>query len=174
MRPALVVFSLAVAACSPDRSVMPDRTHLPPAAIAAFQAHIQTLGQGNLVCSDTAIDSAARVGGYINDDSVEDYAIETRALACSTRDDAAAVAYFCGRFSCAFPALISRGTNWDVVPLMVGNQVEVRDHYQETRFVVRQVNFGDPGGDTVLVREYAWREDQLTRVAEYPERSPPS
>jgi hypothetical protein len=170
MRLPIILSGLLVVACSPrEIAALPD-DRLPQAALAAFQRHVETLGDGTLTCSAAAIEAAPRATGFINDDLTPDYAIDTGRISCQASGDAAPTAYFCGLYTCAFPALISNGDDWRVVPLMSGNEIEVRTVYQSTHFQVRQVNFGDPGGDTVVVREYAWRDGELVRVTERSEQ----
>lgn len=157
-----------LAACS--RTEPPaDDLSLPPAAIAAFQDHVRTLGRGVLNCSADSIESAHRVAGFVNEDFVPDFAIDTRDLACTTTDDSLSLAYFCGLSMCAYPVLMSDGDGWQVIPLMAGNAIAVEERYQDTLFIVRQMNYGDPARDTILVREYGWRDEGLVRLSEYVE-----
>lgn len=163
------VLSLSlIAGCAPA-AAPPGDAGLPPAAIAAFQSHVQTLGKGVLNCTARSIEAAHRVSGYINDDDRPDYAIDTRDLRCTTSDDSLSYAYFCGRSMCSYPALVSEGDGWRVIPLMSGNAISVERRYQDSLFIVRQMNAGDPGRDSILVREYGWRDGELVRLAEYAE-----
>jgi hypothetical protein len=170
MRIPILLSGLVIAACSPQTATTLPDDRLPAAAIAAFQTHAATLGDGALTCSAEAIEQAPRVSGYVNDDMAVDYAINTARLGCEASGDATHMAYFCGLYTCAFPALMSVGESWVVVPLMSGNEIEITTVYQDTRFHVRQINFGDPGGDTIVVREYGWQDGQLVRLAERSEQ----
>ena len=159
---------LAVVGCSRDPAPLPDEARLPAAALAAFQSHLRTMSDGDLVCSNAAIEAAPRVVGYINDDRLPDYAIATQDLQCRS-ELGSAVAYFCGGSICAFPALMSDGADYQVVWLMSGNEISTRTDYQEARFVVRQGVFAGSAGSRVSVREYVWRNGALTRVFEHEE-----
>lgn len=156
---------LVLAACTPAPPGAPDEGALTGGAIDAFQRHVEQLGRGRLVCSREAVRAAQRVSGDINEDGIVDHVIDTQTLDCSTQDHTAAVSYFCGLRICAYPAIISDGDGWRVIPMMAGNSIEFVAHYHDARVLVRQLNYADPSGDTILVREYAWRDGDLARVA---------
>ncbi|MFY0636636.1 hypothetical protein [Maricaulis maris] len=156
---------LALSGCSRDPAPLPDEVGLPAAALSAFQAHLRTMSEGDLVCPDAAIEAAPRVTAYLNDDRLPDYAIATQDLDCES-EITSSVAYFCGGSICAFPALVSEGEDYRVVWLMSGNEIEAQSHYREERFVVRQLSYAGSRGSAVLVREYSWIDGALRRVAE--------
>ena len=164
-----------LAACSaapPPDERTEDR--LPPAAVAAFQAHLREISDGTLVCRDDSIAQLGHVTGHINDDAVRDYALLTQDLRCETRIEASTVAWFCGASGCAFPALVSEGEGFRVIPLMSGHRVRVARHYREDRFEVHQARAtGYPGG-VIEIREYAWRDGALRSVREYHTSEPPT
>jgi|GEM_PF-3148243 len=160
-----LVAVMALSACSGEPDPLPDEARLPGAAVAALQSHLTRMSEGDLTCSEAAIEAAPRAVGFINDDRLPDFAISTQDLQCRS-ELGSAVAYFCGGSICAFPALMSEGTDYRVIWLMSGNEVSTRTDYQEARFVVRQGVFAGSAGSRVAVREYVWRDGTLTRVFE--------
>ncbi|WP_041636977.1 hypothetical protein [Maricaulis maris] len=156
---------VALSACADEPDPLPDEARLPGAAVAALQVHLTAMSDGDLTCSDAAIEAAPRAVGYINDDRLPDYAISTQDLQCRS-ELGSAIGYFCGGSICAFPALMSDGADYQVVWLMSGNEVTTRSDYREERFVVRQAVFNGSAGSGVAVREYVWRDGALRRVFE--------
>ena len=150
---------------APETGLADDR--LPAEALAAFQDHVRTLGQGDLICPAEAIEAAPRVSIDINDDGIADYALETARLRCSASEGYAPQAFFCGGRICAFPAIVSAPEGWRVISVMSGNAIEAVAHYRQGRFRVFQHDFGDPSGNRVVIREYTWQDDHLARVSEY-------
>lgn len=165
MRPVTTLCLVALSACSGEPDPLPDEARLPSAAVAALQSHLTRMSEGDLTCSEAAIEAAPRAVGFINEDRLPDYAISTQDLQCHS-ELGSAVAYFCGGSICAFPALMSDGADYRVIWLMSGNEVSTRTDYQEARFVVRQGVFAGSAGSRVAVREYVWRDGALTRVFE--------
>ena len=159
------VAALGLSACSGEPDPLPDAASLPASALAAFQDHLQTMSEGDLSCTDAAIEAVPRAVGFVNDDPQPDYALVTQHLRCRS-DRGSALAYFCGQQICAFPALMSDGEGYRVIWLMSGNEIETRTDYQETRFVVRQGGYAGADRSAVVVREYIWRDGDLRRVAE--------
>ncbi len=146
---------------------------LPREAAQAFTRYASELGSGELRCSVMAVSHAPRAEIDINRDGRMDYAIDTRQLGCSAPSNTVSSAYFCGIATCSYPVILSTEEGWSVIPLMSGNSIEAFAHYAEARFRVRELNRGDPRQSNILVREYAWRDGQLTRVyetIEIPER----
>ena len=161
--------ALCVANCSPPPPAHPETGRLPAAAQTAFAAWLDQISEGSLACEPAEVDAARAATAFVDDDAEPDFVIETRALHCRTRRGESAVAYFCGTTACAFPLLVSRRGDWQVVQLMSGNHVRAIEHYRETRIQVREIDRGAPGGRMVLVREYAWRDGALVRINEYSE-----
>ena len=124
------------------------------------------MSEGRLNCSAAHINAAPRLAADFNGDGPADYVIDAARLDCQLRPGLWDDNYFCGLNICAFPLLVSEGEAWRVVTLMSGNAVEMVEHYRETRIRISQGNFGIVGGDMIQVREYAWRDGQLRRIAE--------
>ena len=163
---AVALGALLLTACQPQqaRSLAQDR--LPAEAVSAFQSWVTEYSEGEVICSAAAIDAAPRVSGFITDDFVADYAMQPGLMGCETRSDQfISTSFFCSYRTCAFPALISDGAGWHVEAMMSGNRVESYVHYQEARFRVSQPDFSDPRGQTIIVRDYAWREGRFGRVS---------
>jgi hypothetical protein len=166
-RPLAGLGSLVIlSACQPDITGHAERDQLPPEAVAAFQSWVAEYSENEVSCSATAIEAAPREVGFINDDQVTDYALQPGLMACETRSShLVSTSFFCSYRTCAFPALISDETGWHVESMMSGNEVETYVHYQEARFRVSQPDFSDPRGETIIVRDYAWRDGRLGRVS---------
>ena len=162
----VLVSTALLGACARDDMPALPEERLPNGALDVLQAHVRAIGNGDLSCDDQVLSQAPRVSTDINADGRPDFAVDTRNLHCTSRDGNVPDAYFCGFYMCGFPLLVSNAESWDVVQLMAGNEIEVVDYYREARFRVRQINLGDPTRRTVLIREYAWRDGRLQRVAE--------
>jgi hypothetical protein len=156
---------LGLAACSSETSNFLPDDHLPDAAVEAFQLYVEQLSNDTLDCDASAIRAAPRVSGDLNSDGQRDFAIDAGQLTCDAPANAATSFYFCGGSTCAYPALMSKDDGWIATPLMSGNEIEVVEHYRDTRFRVRQMDFGSVSRETILVRDYAWRDGELIRVA---------
>lgn len=166
MRCLMICLSLAMAACTQAAPSIPDEAGLPSAAIRAFQSHVAQMSEGRLDCSAAQINAAPHLAADLNGDSRTDYVLDAARLDCQLRPGFWDDNYFCGLNICVFPLLVSEGETWRVITLMSGNAVELAEHYRETWVRVSQGNFGIAGGDLVQVREYAWRDGQLRRIAE--------
>jgi hypothetical protein len=156
---------LALAACSPTSPEPFQADALPDGAVEAFQLYVDELSNGALVCDAAAIRAAPRVMGDINGDGLSDFAIDAGQLSCDAAPNTATSFYFCGGSTCSYPALMSHDGGWIAEPLMSGNEIEVVTHYQDLRFRVRQLDFGSVSRETILVRDYGWRDGELIRVA---------
>jgi hypothetical protein len=163
---AACVTLVMVTACQPDIPEYVEQDHLPPEAITAFQAWVADYSENEVSCTAAAIQAAPRELGLINEDQVTDYALQPGLMACDTRSShLVSTSFFRSYRTCAFPALISDDSGWHVESMMSGNQVETYVHYQEARFRVSQPDFSDPRGETIIVRDYAWRDGRLGRVS---------
>jgi hypothetical protein len=156
---------LGLVSCSSESPEFYPDDHLPDGAVHAFQGYVSELSNGTLDCNPAAIRAAPRVWGDLNSDGQKDFAIEAGHLTCDAPANAATSFYFCGGSTCAYPALMSHEGAWVAMPLMSGNEIEVIEHYRDTRFRVRQLDFGSVSRETILVRDYGWRDGELVRVA---------
>jgi hypothetical protein len=164
-----------LAACAEEAGpALPDEAGLDPAALAAFQRHLDRISSGTLDCSRRSIAAAATVRGRIDADGLDDIFIDTRSLQCrSRRGQDVALTYFCGVSACAYLLLLSDGGRWQVVPGLSGNRLSLVEHYRETRIEIRETARGGSAGHDVWVREYAWRDGQLVRVRAWAEMAEP-
>ncbi len=164
-----VLAALLLVNCSPPPPDHPENGRLPDDAHIAFAAWLDRISEGSLICEAEDVDAARVLSAHVDEDARPDHVIETRSLHCRTRRGEPAVGYFCGTTACSFPLIVSQGGDWQVVQLMSGNHVRAMEHYLETRIEVREIDRGAPGGRSVLVREYAWRDGALVRIGEYSE-----
>lgn len=159
-------FLVLAAGCSPGPPDALPEDRMPREALQTFEGFISEIGGGALRCSPRSIRDAAYIRADINRDGAPDFAIDTRQLSCVARNGEVAAAYFCGTYTCAYPLLVSGEEGWRVVPMMSGNEIEVVTRFYDEILRVRQINFGDPSRSTITVRDYAWEEGELRRVAE--------
>lgn len=161
-----VMAAAMLAGCGPSPVANLPEDRLPREAAQAFIRYTQDLSDDELSCSVMAVAHAPRAEIDINEDGQMDFAIDTRRLSCGAPAGRSSVAYFCGLSACSYPAIISQGEDWVVVPLMSGNSIDAIAHYTEPRFQVRSMERLLTGASSVLVRDYAWRQGALRRVNE--------